>query len=362
MFNYSRPFWEMPTFPEKSKYFGQGEKENNTKMMVITGPSRNGNHLVHSLLDSHPSLPRIPGEDSALNYLFDGLNNDLDKWARVLRTDKCMELLLQMSGRGADNKWLSHYQGYTISKKKDIDVYSGVFFAKNKSNFIFDYQDTVFPIDYPSFESFLHASISADGPPKTLYDLVLLYSKALARLDPEYHRRRKKYKYDALIFGSGSRAPLHWLMSKSKHVHAVVPVRSFETYYFSFAKGFYGVKEFDMKIVCEAWEHWYHKAVDYYIIKNKYPEQVCIVVFDKLVEKPFFGVKKICEFFGLESAEECTHTTTFGHKVKGNSSLGKNEKDRGSVYLSNYKQAFDQKRLPGEYFDLWQKINDKAVN
>ena len=40
------------------------------KILIVSGGSRNGNHLVTSLLDSHEQLPTLPGEDRFLSQIF----------------------------------------------------------------------------------------------------------------------------------------------------------------------------------------------------------------------------------------------------------------------------------------------------
>ena len=52
----------------------------------------------------------------------------------------------------------------------------------------------------------------------------------------------------------------------------------FDTYYFSFAKGFYDTDEISKLILQEAWEHWHHKVSDY--LRNKsFPDRVMLIDF-----------------------------------------------------------------------------------
>ena len=56
------------------------------KTLIISGGSRNGNHLIWSLLDGNKDIPFLPGEDKFLSQIFwknlvssKKFNNDLLK-------------------------------------------------------------------------------------------------------------------------------------------------------------------------------------------------------------------------------------------------------------------------------------------
>ena len=91
------PFWEPISFP-KETFFNLSEivdkSSNKGKLLIISGPSRNGNHLIHSLLDNHPNLARLPGEDSIINALFPMLSEDPVKILSILRSDECVDFLI----------------------------------------------------------------------------------------------------------------------------------------------------------------------------------------------------------------------------------------------------------------------------
>ena len=64
----------------KNKYFGKKNNNNNKKknLILISSPSRMGNHALMSMLDSHPLLPRIAGEDSFLRHSFFKSSSDFN--------------------------------------------------------------------------------------------------------------------------------------------------------------------------------------------------------------------------------------------------------------------------------------------
>ena len=56
-------------FSTNFKFFSSFKKLDK-KLIIISGPARNGNHLLISLFDGTKELPRIPGEDDTLRNIF----------------------------------------------------------------------------------------------------------------------------------------------------------------------------------------------------------------------------------------------------------------------------------------------------
>ena len=93
------------------------------KTLIISGGSRNGNHLIWSLLDGSDDFPILPGEDKFLSQIF---------W-RNLRSPKIFQndlkkykssFLRKMSGLRSD-KWIKIYK-----KKINKKIWAG----KHKSS------------------------------------------------------------------------------------------------------------------------------------------------------------------------------------------------------------------------------------
>ena len=65
----------------KNKSFWKNDDpyKNNEKILFLSGPGRNGNHLLISLLDNHPELPFSPGEDDFLRTFLWDINLDEEK-------------------------------------------------------------------------------------------------------------------------------------------------------------------------------------------------------------------------------------------------------------------------------------------
>ena len=94
------PFWlgESPEFDD-DPYWGVADKQHSGgRALFVSGPSRNGNHLMHAMLDGHPDLCSVPGEDSFLSALFqDLLKNGQAALAR-LRGKNNIEYILHLTG------------------------------------------------------------------------------------------------------------------------------------------------------------------------------------------------------------------------------------------------------------------------
>jgi hypothetical protein len=359
--NIPAPFWESIELPD-IPFFGNPVKSD-SKILFLSGPSRNGNHLLHSLLDSHPALPRLPGEDSVINFIFAKLMEDVEAGVEMLLSDRCAEFLVDLSMKGQGNKWLSLDKHVVAGSgdKESSAVWSGMYRGQSRDNFTFDYQDTVVNVSYSSFWSELKGSLCGLDRPDRLIDQLDLYARALGHLDPDFKDRREGLQYKSLLFGSGTRGQLDWMMKRSKEAKAIVPLRPFETYYFSFAKGFFNTTDVRGDLLKEAWEHWWHKAVDYLHLKLMYPEQVCLVRFDSLVQAPREAVTEICKFLEIPFHDFCLTPTVLGHPTKGNSSVRQDEKVRGSIYKTSSSKKLDTVNIPEVYPDFWMALQQLAI-
>ena len=66
-------FFHKSETPNLNSRFFSEEKEKIkqiSKTLIVTSGSRNGNHLVWSLLDGNKEIPFIPGEDRMLSQIF----------------------------------------------------------------------------------------------------------------------------------------------------------------------------------------------------------------------------------------------------------------------------------------------------
>ena len=140
-----KPFWEPANFPEEPFFNNvrtEDESSPKRELLIISGPSRNGNHLIHSLLDNHPNLPRIAGEDSIINALFPLLSQKTNRIMSVLRSDECVDFLKTLSGKGRLDKWKSLYEESRKAEEFNTktETWSGVYYGRGEKNFVYDYR------------------------------------------------------------------------------------------------------------------------------------------------------------------------------------------------------------------------------
>ena len=328
--------------------------KNYRRGLIISGPSRNGNHLLHSLLDSHPNLPRIPGEDSAIEYAFKYFNDNFKEANDKIINDP-INFLINLSGLGKENKWKKIYSSNKQQKEKNSKIWSGMYYGKGEKNFLYDYQNTFVDIDYQAYKTFLDKNLFNIKIKKTsLFDIFYKYMQALTKLDADFNQQ--KSQYDAITFGSGSRGSLEWLLSRGHQIYSLIPVRPFETYYYSFSKGFYGTLDVRNDILKEAWEHWHHKVADYMRIKLRFSNRVKIVNFEKLILDTKNTISEVCKFLDIDFNENCLTPSVFGIPTKGNSSIPKVEKNRGKVYGGPIKKRLDKNFWPKEYEKYWEVV------
>ena len=112
MFNikkYKKPFcfkeskkfkiFEYPIF--KNKIFWKFKKKYNSKkykMLMISGPARNGNHLMISLIDGHKEIATQFGENSTLTSFFSNVKkNEKKTIENINRYD--LKFILGLSGQ-----------------------------------------------------------------------------------------------------------------------------------------------------------------------------------------------------------------------------------------------------------------------
>ena len=74
----------------KNKLFWQNKDpfKGNEKILFLSGPGRNGNHLLISLLDNHPQLPFSPGEDDFLRTFLSDINSNEEETLKLIHNEK----------------------------------------------------------------------------------------------------------------------------------------------------------------------------------------------------------------------------------------------------------------------------------
>ena len=137
-------FWK---FPKKYK-----SKKNNT--LIVSGPSRNGNHLMLSLLDGHSQFGFHSGEDDTLRtYLAAVKLNEKTAIDKIKNYDP--NYVLKLSGQIIKKKSVTGFNKWKalnelIQKNQRLNVWSGS--QKEFMGHVQDFQDIHPNIDYLKFE------------------------------------------------------------------------------------------------------------------------------------------------------------------------------------------------------------------
>lgn len=351
------PFWtnESPELDD-DPFWGEPETRLQGQALFVSGPSRNGNHLIHSMLDGHPELCSVPGEDSFLPAFFEDIFEDREEAVRRLRSADNVDYILHLTGWGI-NKWRSLWE--LGREGGSTDVWSGI--QPDGQGYVADYQDTVVPVDYPAYEHRLRDHAGRIRSATTLVEVVWFYMDAVRQLAP-HQDDREMQAFPNCWIGSGMRREMAFLFPRTSLIRCVAPIRPFETYYASFAKGRFGTTEVCEEILREAWQHWLHKTVDYLLLKKAYPDRVALVNFNHAIERTESVGREICAFLGVPFNRSLLTPTTLGRATKGNSSFPMGEDVRGTFYAS----VTEREPLAGEYWPpqyppLWNIVEKVAL-
>jgi hypothetical protein len=330
-----------------NKFFHNSNKSN-SRLLVVSSPSRNGNHALLSLLDSHPSLPRTPGEDSFLCSSFQLANYDIHQFIKNIKGEDCVEFIESLSEKTHLSKWKETHNSFVNNTKHDI--HSGIQ-SKDEKNFIPDYEKTLIDVNYNKYHDFLLKNQNKIKELKKLRNIFEIYLESLSLLDND----KKKTNYSGYIVGSGMRTELKWIFDNFPNTRTICSIRNFDTYAITHIKSRYRVDDYTNKeLLKEAWEYWLHKTIDYIYLKLKYPDNIFLVEYKDISENTDFLIKNICKYLDIEPHKNMKVATVFGTPVKGNSSVSKSEKKRGSFYLSNKK--IDKELLPKDFMHIWQQL------
>ncbi len=98
-------FYHEIRIPQHPFFIGDKNYNSDKKICIISSPSRMGNHLLLSMLDSHPEIPRVPGEDGFLLFAFYLANYDLYNFLDEAKNKKNLNYITKLSTNLEFNKW-----------------------------------------------------------------------------------------------------------------------------------------------------------------------------------------------------------------------------------------------------------------
>ncbi len=341
---------------KNKKFWKKSDEFNNLgKILVVSGPGRQGNHILLSLLDNNKHMFPNIGEDKFLENFFNSAKKNEKKIIKESLSKNGYKKFLNMSGFNNHNKWKKLW---SAEKKKFIPKnYSGT--EKNK-NWYADFKGYTPKIKYLKFYKKikeLHKNIKKDS---TFLDI---YKNYLISLNYLLNKNNSKYKIQYRYTGSSMRRELFYLFENTSNVICISPIRRFESFYFSFSKSYFNSTEIKKKYLNEAWEHWRHKIIDYLLLKKKYPKKIILVKFEDLINNPELVFKKINNFLKIKTNVKNIKMRILGKRVYGNSSskISKKTNKYGVYKPEGSEYFFDKNILPPEYFDIIKKVNKFSI-
>ena len=329
---------------QNKQFWGPNENFNNIgNILFLSGPARNGNHLLMSLMDGHSKLLSLPGEDFLLREFLSRVKEDENQAIKDLRGKNNIEYILNMSG-GKFNKWEELHK--LNIEKKTSNLWSGQ--QPENEGHVTDFQDLIPRINYLSFKDYLYSKKKEIDNTENFFDFFAIYLKALQYLVDEQDNDKLVYPYSWVF--SGLRRELFFLFERTQNIKCITPIRRFESFYHSYAKSRFKTEDVDQDILNELWEHWRHKTIDYLLIKKKYPDKIFFIRFENLINNTKEVINNINSRLGIEFEDIQLKPTTLKENNKGNSSYAKSEKYRGKIFSEPLNNKFnDLIKMPREY-------------
>ena len=343
---------------KSNKYFKISKKKQiNKEILFISGPSRSGNHLLLSLLDSINGYHNIPGEDDFLKIFFTkfGFNkkNEIKKY------------LVNPYNYLINNSTYSYktFKLKTFNKWKEFDK----ILKNNKKHYPAAGQkgNIQYFVDYPFFSLETSLGFNYQNYDKLIlskkkelkkYDNILdIFELYVTAFNSFFNKKKLKLKYCA----SGIRRELFYMMEANQKSKTIIILRDFRTFYFSFTKSQFNNTNITKKNIDLAWQHWYHKCHDYLLLKKKFNNRCIVVKFDDLItSKNKKILKKICSFLNVKFSKNMLIPTINNVKVFPNSSHKFNIKR----FSENRKLKFnilEERYIPKKiiYNQIMNKIN-----
>ena len=260
--NEKKKYKHKETIKFKDKIFWRKNKSFNKlgKLLFISGPGRQGNHLMIAIMDNSKKIRSNIGEDSFLDNFFNYAKLNETKTIKIIKKkNKNVDFILKLSGKKKFNKWKKLWILWKRQEKPD--TWSGI---EGRKHWVTDYKNFLPEIDYPAFEKYLIDNRYKIAKCNNFLKIFEIYLKATNLL----FEKNSKFNINFRYSGSGLRRELLFLMNSCENIHCIVPIRKFESFYYTITKSYFGNSKLNQKKLNEAWEHWRHKVLDYLILKK----------------------------------------------------------------------------------------------
>jgi len=330
------------------------KKEKRKKLLLISGLSRSGNHLLLSILDQHSQISLCGGEDGMLRNLLSMIK-------------KFGEEKIIYKIKNSDYRFFSKLSGSRIKKNKIFlfDKWKKVAYLKNITklrhsgtqglNFttILDFKNIKIKVFYKKYINYLKKKKKFNN----FFDFFYHYLDAQRVL---FGEKNKNQKYHYTYFHSGLRREINFLLERKIDAKIIVPVRDFKTFYFSYLKGIYRTEKVTSKTLNDIWENWFHKVVDFLKLKKKFPKNVIIVFYEDIVDRPKVITNRILKKLGLKKMIKIK-TSILGKPSLGNSSFSIKNLKPGQIYKNQNKMILKNRDLPREYRYVMKKLIKEKI-
>ncbi len=354
--NEKKKYKHKETINFKDKKFWKKNKSFNNlgTLLFISGPGRQGNHLMIAVIDNSKQIRSNIGEDSFLDNFFNYTKINEQKTLSIIRNPKKnVDFILRLSGKKKFNKWKKLWLMW--KKQKKPDTWSGV---ESRKHWVTDFKNFIPKINYPAFEEYLFDNKYKIAKCNNFMKVFEIYLKATNLLFEE----NKSFKINFRYTGSGLRRELLYLMNNCTNIQCIVPIRKFESFYYTITKSYFGNSKFSQKKLNEAWEHWRHKVLDYLILKKRYPKNFLIVRFEDLTGKPTKVFTKLMEKLKIMEKSSKFKVSILGKSVGGNSSFFKtNKRNKFGIYKQKYSNNLSEVELPREYKNIIKHVDQYSI-
>lgn len=323
------------------KFFAEENNQDDQKTLVISSPSRMGNHLLLSLLDGHPELPQTPGEDGFHMFSFTRAHYALHEYFDEVLGGDAVQGMMNVASNGIGSKWEQVAQIRSGDFKGKVTV-SGV--GVGAQSGLQDFEGLTFPVAFADYRDELK-NLCEGSQPSNYNELLNRYQMAFAKMQ----RHPAGSRFDQFFVYGGMRTQLKWLCETRLNAKVLISIRSFPSFAVSQIKSRLGDVPLTADLMQEAWEHWFHKVIDAIYLAVNYPEQVGLVRFDDLLQNRVETMTKISDFLGIQPTDELKEATLFGYPVHGNS-----WKLRKAEPTSRVQEESKAEWLPSEMSEIWE--------
>lgn len=333
------------------KYDNKNKK--NKKLLIISGLSRSGNHLLLSILDNHKDICLCGGEDGMLRNLLAVIKTYGEKKIERKIKSQNFNFIKKLSGSKIFNnkiilfdKWLKVSKLSKNSKLRHSGT-QGINYTS-----ILDFKNIKPAINYKAFENYLSKKIEI----KNFFDFFYFYLEATRKLF--FENKKKKFYYT--LCHSGLRREINFLLSNNVDATILIPVRDFKGFYSSYLKGIYRTEKPNTHQLNDIWENWRHKVIDFLLLKEKFPNKIILIQYEDLIKNPKKLVNKLLERIKISKIKKL-ETTILGKPNYGNSSYTLTNIKAGSIYKRKNNLKLKDSQIPFEYKKIMKLIKKNKL-